>query len=744
MEMFDINEELNKIIFSYHLDWCYPQYKNMYEAEKILRSVIKEIISNHQRAIFIGNNKTELDFIRNISGDYNDIQFLLYSRKDIFVQQMEKADWKNYKVYLVSFYEAEYIERWFRLHDIRYQWIYDIFEQGGAFLQREFLSFGKENLRFLFDKETHNRGIYAGSMQAELYCQQSKYNDTDDAEIKRIALEKCLFLSLYMKNFVVAKKYAFLLMEEDEKYTYMWEEIQNLLNTIKEAVGSRKKKDIILYWLDAIPYGGEGDMPYLHHVMEKSIVFENAFTYMPYTNPTLRAMFLGKREIDDKAYRFSKITQQNSPVLAFLDEQGYDIKVFSGHFNGSFQPQYQPESFIPDGLVPFSMKLWDMFSDMLKQKKKTLWIIHALEAHYPYLSSKMNDDNSGDDNKRHRLAKEEVDEQLAFYDTFINRDVYRIYMSDHGKEAVYKYHILFNIYHRTLVPRRIKELFSLLDFGIILKQLITNNNIEEKAFYREYVEIGNCDWYNRDDIKAILQNKAALSLRFFGCKGVIDKDYIYLHYRTGKEWLHKRSDMLLCEPLLFYECADDISDSGQLMKYRELAEKYPEEVAADEKFRYSRYLYVLYQNIIKHNNMNERIDAINEMLKDYPVRSVGIRMGGVTSSMLYYVLSKENKEKIWGFIDRNKKCLCSKLALPVVSPDRIEDSKKAGMKAILLSSYTYLETLREEAQTWPTDMDILDIYDYFDKNDIMCREDFYKVSGTNEDYDVGFPFDEEE
>lgn len=742
-KMFDINEKLNHIIFKYHLDRCYPQYRNMYEAEKILRALIKEIIENNRSAIFIGNNKTELDFIRNISGDYEDIQFFLYNGKDMSVQQMEKIDRKNDSVYLVSFYEAEYMERWLRLHDICYQWIYDIFERKGLFLQREFLSFGKENLRFLFDKEAHNRGIYAGSMQAELYCQQSKYNYADDAETKHIALEKCLFLTLYMRNFVAAKRYAFLLMEEDEKYVHIWEEIQSLLDTIKKAIGSRTEKDIILYWLDAIPYGGESNMPYLRHVMESGVVFENAFTYMPYTNPTLRAMFLGKREIDDKAYLYPQITQQNSPVLSFLDEQGYDIKVFSGHFNVSFQTQYQPECFIPDGLVPFSMKLWDMFSGMLKQKKKTLWVIHALEAHYPYLSSKMNDDNSGDNNKRHRLAKEEVDEQLAFYDAFVNRDVYRIYMSDHGKEAVYKYHTLFNVYHRTLAPRKINELFSLLDFGVVLKQIVTNGDIEEKAFYREYVEIGNCDWYNRGDIKTILQNKEALSLRFFGCKGIADKEYIYIHYRTGKEWLHKRNDMLLCEPLLFYDCEDDVSTPELLMKYRELAGEYPEEVVGDEKFRYSRYLYVLYQNIMKHNNMNERIDAINEMLRDYPANSVGIRMGGVASSVLYYVLSKESKEKIWGFIDKNENCLCSKLTLPVVTPDRTENLDKTGIKAILLPSYSYLETLREETKTWPEDIDVLDIYDYFDRNGIRCREDFYKLSGTNEDYNVGFPFEEE-
>lgn len=737
--MLDINEALNQIIFKYQLDRYYPHYKDMYEAEKILRDIIKKVKQDQKIVLFIGKKSKEMGFLQSLSDGYADIHFHYYDTEETVPRQLENVTWDNYNaVYLVSFYGAEYIERWFRLHDIRYEWLYDIFEREGIFLQREFLSFCKDNLRFLIDRRRNNKG----SLQCELYCQSSKYHSANDRRTKRIALERCTFLSLYMKDFITAEEYVSLLIKEDERYRCMWEEIQNLLDTIRKTVSSRKTKDIIVYWLDSIPYGGEDCMPYLQEVMQESVVFENAFTYIPYTKPTLRAMFLGKKDIDDRTFDISDITRDNSPLIAFLEMQGYHIKIYSGCYNMFFQPQYQSSGYIWDDYTPVSIKLWNMISDMLLQEQKTLWVVHALDAHAPCFHNGMSDADYDNGSQRYKEAKKKLDEQLGFYDAFMGGDVYRIYMSDHGREEIYKYHILFNVKHRALEPRRIKGFFSIVDFTTILKQLVLNGCITEEKFIKEHADIGNCDWYSNDYIKDIFQRKGALSLKFFGCKGVVDKDYIYLRYNTGKEWLHKRNEKLLCEPLLFYDCPDDVCDMALLSKYRELMVDYPKDLINDEKFRYTKYLYTLYNNISKHNDMKERVNIINLMLENYPDRSIGIRLGGVVSSILYYVLSEENKKRIWGFIDKDVNCLCSRLGLPTVSPEHTGGMKATGMRAVLLPSFTFRGMLREETKILSADFDILDIYEAFEKNGIRCQEDFYKTCGVDEDYDVGFPFDE--
>ena len=78
----DIDQALNEIIFKYHLDHYYPHYRNMYEAEKILKDVINDIIQNNKSAIFVGDDMTGIDFVRNISRNYDDICFQLHNRRE--------------------------------------------------------------------------------------------------------------------------------------------------------------------------------------------------------------------------------------------------------------------------------------------------------------------------------------------------------------------------------------------------------------------------------------------------------------------------------------------------------------------------------------------------------------------------------------------------------------------------------------------------------------------------------------
>lgn len=746
--MIDINEKLNHIIFKYHLDKYYPHYRNMYEAEKILRNIVKKIQRDNKKAIFVGDDKTGIAYVRNISRDYTDIQFLIYDRNDRALRDFEGTDWSTYdEIYLISYYGAEYVERQFRLQHISYEWIYDIFEREDIFLQREFFAFGKEDLYWLIetnDLSGHTHYDWTEALVCELYNQQSKYSYTSNSTTRRIALEKCLFLSLYIRDFVKAQNYISLLIEENERYQKLQEELQGLLESIQETVSNRQQEDIILYWMDAIPYGDEVNMPYLQSIVKKGIEFENAYTHVANTNPALRAMFLGKRDIKDRGYKISEITRENSSVIQFLEQQGYDLRVFSGFFSVRFPYQYVAEHFYMDWYKPCSMTLWDMLSDMLIQEKKTLYVVHLLEAHAPYISNNINDNNFDNQKERYRIGRLKLDEQLTFYDPFVNKNVMRIFMSDHGQADVIQlyegYHIFFNVYKKGWQSGKIKGFFSLLDFGTVLKQLIMDGEIREEEFAREYVEIGRMDRYSSRHIKKIIKNKQTLSMGHFGCIGIIDKDYIYMRYKIGTEWLQQRKNMPMCNPLLGYDCMSDVCEPALLSKYRALAGEYPQDIDADEQFKYTRYLYDVYHNLLKHNDMGRRVALINNMIERYPEKSVGIRLGGYHSAMVYYILSEENRKRIWGFIDNSEDCLCSKLHLPIMSSDRIERVEESGIKAILLSSYINLETLRGETQKWSKCIDILDMYACLEQNGMCCKNNFFAIEGTDDDYNVGFPF----
>lgn len=743
----NINEELNRIIFKYNIDRCYPHYRNMCRAEKVLQRLINEITEDKRKAIFVGNDPKGIEFIQNMAGDYVGIQFVSYDREDLELHFMENIAWNEYcgEVYLISLYGAEYTERWFWRHNVPFQWLYNIFEKEGIYFQKEFFVFGQADIVALFDKDrvTHTRSCYTGASQCELYVQKNRYKYAKDQEAGYIALEKCLFLALYMKNFAEAKKYACLLAEKDEKYEELWKEIERLFGSIKNRLKVQNRKDIILYWLDAVSYKDENDMPYLKAMKDKSVVFENAFTNIAYTSSTARAVFLGKRDIDDGVYDVSEFTEENSLVLRFLKKQGYGIKIISGGLSRYFPHSCRSKQFYMDAFEAASVKLWDMLSNMLLEEKKTFYLVHALEAHSPFLNSEMEDGSNVSQEERCRTAERELDKQLAFYDEFLGGEHFRVYMSDHGKGSCQKFHVLFNIYQEKLHPRKIRSMFSLLDFHKVLEQIVAEGCITEEKLTREYVEIGNLDRYAKSEAENILRRRRVLEERDFGCKGIIDKEYVYLRNTLGKEQLFRRDDMPLCDPLLFYDC--NVYEPQLLEKYRELSGEYPKNMHTAEKFKYSGYLYRLYDNLKKRSGHVEKcVEIINKMLEKYEENSVAVRVGGYHSLVLYHILSKENKRKIWGFIDRSDKCQCEKLGLPVIGPERVERLKDAGgIKAILLSSYDIVKILRQEAKAYPAGMDILDIYDTFEKNGIRCDTNFYNVLGRDEDYKVGFPFEEE-
>lgn len=749
----DINAAINEIIFKYHIDQYYPHYRNMCEARKMLRNVVQNIVDGGRRAVFVANDATEIELVKSMAKDYPGIFFLAYDRSDTKLQKLENIQWQDYgSIYLLSYYGAEHAERWFRTHRMKYEWVYDLFERGEVFLQRPFYALGKEDLYTLLvpNFEHVSRDGWTESFQCELYCQWSKYESADNHRTKLIALERCLFLTLYMRNFIEAEKYVTLLIRESgdaERFQGVWNEIQGLLDDIRVKIRGRNQKDIILYWLDAIPFGDENVMPYLQGILEKAVVFENAFTYVANTRPTLRAMFMGKKDIDDEAYKTPEITYVNSPVIQFLEGEGYGIRAFTGYFTDVFPQKYLSDYFYVDQYETISMKMWDMLSDMLREERKMLWIIHGMEPHPPGLNAKLNDSNYADAGERYRLVRQEVDEQLGFYDTMMNENAFHIYMSDHGQNAgtvhtnrKLRFHILFNVYHRTLKPKRIEGFFSLLDFGSVLRQIILEGRIREEEFVKEYVEIGYMDLYSYGGVNSVFRRKVPLSMACFGYKGIVDREYVYIHYRTGKEWLQRRDNLPADNPQLFYDFASDVCEPSLLPYYRKLAGGFPEGIKTDDKFKYSRCLYAVYHNIIAHNHVSECARLLNQMLEKYSEGCVALRMGGLHSKMLYSCLSVENKKKIWGFVDNNQECICSSFGLPVVSPKQFIDLDRMGMQAVLLSSYDHLEALKAETANYPVNVKVLDIYDYFKSYGIPCDGNFWEIKVTDEDFDVGFPF----
>lgn len=118
---------------------------------------------------------------------------------------------------------------------------------------------------------------------------------------------------------------------------------------------------------------------------------------------------------------------------------------------------------------------------------------------------------------------------------------------------------------------------------------------------------------------------------------------------------------------------------------------------------------------------------------------MAIRPGGEHSMEVFFWLSVENRKKIYCFIDNSDVCSCSKLGVKIIPSNEAFTHKE--IKAVILSSYVNLPALKKEAESYPENIHVLDIYDYFAKNGCKMEHDFFDACMDKEGYEVDFPMD---
>ena len=684
--MFNITEELNQLIFKYNIDKYYPQYRKKYKAEKLLESILNKVVHKGEKTILISNDKVVLDIVKKIRVFSEEC---IEAKHITDLKELDNIIWDKYaNVYVLSLRETEKYGKWLRMHNIKYKWIYDAFEAEGLFFENEFYKVLNDCQGEWFNAPYFGKQFLRDNWALEFYFQKMKFEYTTDEQVKKIALEKSLFLSIILKNFSNAEK-LLLLLTEDEIYVEFWKELQVLLGKIKNAIAKRKQKDIVWYWMDALSYEKSDGMPYLKEIMSKSVVFENAFTITPYTLPTLRNIFCKKKQVDDKAYKILSVNEDNSELLQFLLYKGYDFRCISG-----YMPCFEVSKVSGNHHSVFdtsSQIIWDALENMIDNPNPMVILAHILsETHGPYLPTDLNDGIIDDMKARCELGKKEVDEQLAYYDSFLNENIYRIYMSDHGDNQIStKFHIHWNIYNKNIVPRKVKGLISTLDLSKVLENIIDDKDIENGIVYRDYVELQDFDRYDKHFIGNMIKKRETPDILVFGYKGVITQKYMYLKYRKGNEWLAERGNVKY-EPSLIglVKEVDKIIDESILGEIRSKVGDFFEDDEIRAKCKYSVYLYKLYDNFIRR--CKENVNIICELMRNYPKGTIALRMGGEHSAELYSRLEDEYKDKIGYIIDNNKDCICKKYGMPVLT---LEEAKHMNIKAVVLSSYMHIDML---------------------------------------------------
>lgn len=734
----DINKRLNEIIYKYNLDSAYPQYRKRIEAEKFIRGRMQEMAGNADTVLFIAQNQNDIDC------------FSFFSRqaglKATYVrfkpEELKKMDLSEFnRIYAISI-QSGYIVYCCKKLGAVCKCIYSEMELDGLYFEREWYKL--TDSRYTDFTPAFSGGKYCEGIQVEFFIQKQRVELTEDVHEKMHCLKKMFFLSLCMKDFICAQKYIRKISDSDQTggrdCIDAWQEISMLLDEIRNVTTTRSRKDIVMIWMDAVGYEECDEMTYLKKFRQNGVDFENAFTVMAYTNETVKSVFCGTRVLDKRSLECQRIDNENSGLIDYLENSGYQFRISSGYMN-NFEPRYRTGTYHETGAA-CSEIFWDIISCLANEEKPVFILGHALiESHDPGLYPDMVYEDFLSYKERLMHARQSLDSQLEYYMDFIGGEATAILMSDHGLRSniLARSHTNLIISAKRLKPQKISGIFSYINFSEMLIGYLETNSIDEEALTTDYAKLENPDYYNPREIARIISEKETLRLfPYLGYQGYVTKEWVYVKYNIGKEMLARRDDV--CNHVVYFTLEDEVdaSDEDVLSYFRSLPYEDIRLIECNEKYKYSKYLKEVFKNYLKCPHL--KIKTINRLFEKFEDGSVALRMGGDHSVALYRMLSPDSRKKISCIIDRNRECIAGKLGYEVYTPEEMDYSK---IKYVIPSSFEYKSVLEEEIKNVCPNIVVVDLYKYLETQGIHMSKAIFECEDIPDAcYDVGFPFAE--
>lgn len=422
--------------------------------------------------------------------------------------------------------------------------------------------------------------------------------------------ENQVTLKRLIKDYLVLKDFnsAFYYMDMYVKCAYADEnslfslkmELNELLNRIKKKVNCREYTDIIINWVDALSFYDIEKIPFLNKIRDESVEFENAYTVIPWTTETTKTIMFGEYPIEGKLYNKNVIATNEAPFLKHLKEKGYQF-VYCGI--PKMSRFYDKEVICPIGLydskwassIPLQ---WNAIAQLCKLDKPICVIIHNLrETHEPFVSGRGETCNwygsTSKDwaketmRKQSYIADNYISEQLEFYYKYYGKKSVKIYMSDHGRVdnsplIDSKIHTMLFINGKELKAEKVQQLFSLVDFHKLTKQLL-DKDFDWYKLGREYVRIENLDAYSSELVEDVLSGRLP-RIEMCQCRGIVTEHDRYFVYYQGEEYYFtakgNQNNLIQCQ-----------EKKERIEQLKRICGTEFVDIYQEEKFKYARVLY---------------------------------------------------------------------------------------------------------------------------------------------------------
>lgn len=735
----DIEKSFNDLICKYNVDSHFPGFKKYLCAKNLIEQYCMNLSKEGKTIVLVGCEQTSVTwFQRNICQN-SAIEWVICNLN--LMEEMQDKNDEDFCYLIVSYAFKEELQVKLYEKGKNVINIYEFFESKQIYFEHDFYDiYGRVYHNFRTKEVSRDYKYF--DLNEIFFWHRRSYELEEDSQKRKVYLEKVIFDCAYAKDFILLKLYINKYMAENdecENYKNFYQEVEILLDNIRKYLKKRNQKDCFMIWLDALEYGDDEDMAFLHGLEDKAFVFDNIYTVTPYTRPTFKTLFGAARVIEEQSFKITRLDEDNSEFIRGLIERGYSFKYYG--IVDLLGRNYNPPHFYSTYTV-VTQSFWDILCDIVVQEdnERGFFVLHELaQTHNPYVSMGMKGtiysnyevwpghQDESEVIRRNRQALESrkyVDEQLCFWNSILPECMYKIYMSDHGHDLFGRFHPIMKISQADIAVRHCDSLLSYYDFGRIMLYILDHADLDDKKFDSESIIVQDVDYYGKEFILDFIKQKNFSPDNLIGYQGVVTKEDMLLSYRHGVEYYQKHSN------------DGTIVTDARLDYLRTLLSKSQINIYEEDKFKYSRIVWEADKRCAERTREieDQKKEILNNIFKDIPTgKIIAIRGGGIHTLRLLMVLDSTQRARVNYIIDKNELCLAGKMGIKVLNPETLHGIK---IDYFVVSSYGYRKQWKKEL-TQLNCGNVIEIYEQLEKEGIICNKEFYKKDFVEEDFSYG-------
>lgn len=729
----DYNLKLELMMHKYNIDLHHPWFYESVTARSLISKLWKNFKGGGRKLLILADKKGDFENFRIHIPETIEYVLYIYENNTLFaldkcIEDIKKLDIDD--IYLISYHDHVRVSMELERNNIRVFDLYDYFAENGLELMHEYHQI--ESKKYFDERGNASEDTIYECDYGMLFYDKRKYRFAETETIRKYYLEKIIFDCYYMRDFVNGEIFIheYLKKYSDGQYQNFLDELKTMLKDIKQVIAQKRKKDIVLYWVDAMSFGEDDEMTYLKSVNPRCMVYKNLFTTIDTTGGVASSFFCREMPLESGRFKYKKAIGDGY-LIEYLQQEGWGFRYYG---IDSIFPYRYVGNVVKDKhtSIVSSENYWSMLCEMAQDTKPTFRIVHLMGLHTPFLSADMEMEEylplHGFFCKKDLTMEQKVfaqrrcamgyeDKQMEFYDQMIEAEG-KIYFSDHGchvrsgANLAELYHTVLKVEADKIGVGENRQILSAINLGKLIQYLVSGDRKYYDSMTSDNAIICGLPYYNKVLVQEVYQLIHFNEMIILGYWGIVQEDIAYFLCNCGIELCYEIRGKRAF--LMGYNRSKE-----KRKQLRKLLEPNIISIDSNKEFRYTKVLFDLFERVKEKNSIEEirikGMELCEKLMTEIPKEEkIVIRGGGEDTVMFLDCLIEEQRKRIVGIIDIDKNCAACNWNIPIIS---LEEAEKMQKVTMLIISSKYHVVMAEEAKK-SKNITVIDIYEYLKQLDL--------------------------